>query len=573
MDKKLSPKEKRALLKRLAGGAAQPAAAPSVEEGKAHHDPAHFPEYRMLRKEIDGARAMRLENPYFKVHEGTIRDTTQIDGRTLIDYSTYNYVGLSGDPEVSEAAKAAIDTYGTSVSASRIASGERPIHRHLEAQIARFLGVEDSITFVGGFFANEATIGHLLGPRDLIIHDSLAHRSALQGAILSRAKRIPFAHNDPDAAQALLEAHRKDHDRALIFIEGAYSMDGDVPDLARFVELKREHKALLMVDEAHSFGVLGKTGRGISEHAGVDPKQVDIWMGTLSKSLASCGGFIAGKKELVEYLRYTIPEFVYSAGMSPANTAAALAALRKLEREPERVTTLHARIAQFLKQAQAAGLDTGPANNTGVVPVIVGDSITCLTLGHHLFDRGINVQPILHPAVERGTERLRFFLSSTHSPAQIEQTVKIVAEELEMLRSDQRAEKERKNLELIKGLYEALEQQNLERLKTALDPEVELVVPGPKDLPFPTGRFKGPKAAADFFAAAFAAAQIERQELEEIIIQEDRAVVTGKRFAVAKRSGKAFEEPFAHVLLLKDGKVQKITDYFDTHAVSEAMRG
>ena len=238
-----------------------------------------------------------LGNPYFGVHQGITNDRTMIDGRELINFASYNYVGTSGDPAVSAAAKAAIDRYGTSVSASRVASGEKVIHGELESAIARFLGTEAAVTFVGGHSTNESVIGHLVGPGDLVLQDALAHNSIVQGALLSGARRRPFTHNDWQAADRLLGQLRREYRRVLLVIEGVYSMDGDFPDLPRFIEVKKRHKALLMIDEAHSLGVLGHHGGGIGEHFAVDRGDVDIWMGTMSKTLGSCGGYIAGSRD------------------------------------------------------------------------------------------------------------------------------------------------------------------------------------------------------------------------------------------------------------------------------------
>ena len=249
------------------------------------------------------------------MHEGITNDRTVIDGRELINFASYNYVGTSGDPLVSAAAKAAIDRYGTSVSASRLASGEKVIHGELESAIARFIGTEAAVTFVGGHATNESVIGHLVGPGDLVLQDALAHNSIVEGAILSGARRRPFTHNDWQAADRLLEQFRHEYRRVLLVIEGVYSMDGDFPDLPRFIEVKKRHKALLMIDEAHSIGVLGHHGRGIGEHFDVNRSDVDIWMGTMSKALGSCGGYIAGSRALVEFLKYTAPGFVFSVGL------------------------------------------------------------------------------------------------------------------------------------------------------------------------------------------------------------------------------------------------------------------
>ena len=393
------------------------------------YDFSQMPEYRKLKQTMRLLQATGIPNPFFSVHERVTRDTTQIGGRELISFASYNYLAMSGDPIVTAAAKAAVDQYGTSVSASRLVSGEKPVHRELEQAIAQWLGAEDSIVFVGGHATNETTIGHLVGAGDLIAHDALAHNSIIQGSLLSGARRRPFPHNDWQALDALLTEVRHEYRRVMVAIEGVYSMDGDFPDLPKFVEVKQKHKALLLVDEAHSIGTLGKTGRGIGEHFSVNARDVDLWMGTLSKTFGSCGGYIAGCKELVEYLKYTAPGFLFSVGIPPSNAAAALAALRVLEQEPARVAKVQANSRLFLELARKRQLNTGLSNNTPVIPVIMGNSLHALALSRALFERGVNVQPILYPAVEEEKARLRFFITSAHSDSQIRQTVTAVAEE------------------------------------------------------------------------------------------------------------------------------------------------
>lgn len=388
---------------------------------------AEMAEYKRLRQQATLLSFTGIPNPYFTRHEGITNDRTVIDGRELISWSSYNYLGMSGDPAVTAAACEATTKFGTSVSASRLVSGEKTIHRELEQGIANFLGVDDAIVFVGGHSTNETTIGHLFGPGDLILHDALAHNSIMQGAILSGARRRGFDHNDWQQLDAILEEIRHEYRRVLVVIEGVYSMDGDYPDLPKFVEVKQRHKTFLMVDEAHSIGTMGAHGRGISEHFGVDARAVDMWMGTLSKSFGTCGGYIAGCKELIEYLKYTAPGFVYSVGLSPPNCAAALASLRILLNEPQRVAKVQANSKLFLKLAKAAGLNTGFSNDTPVVPVIIGNSLNALRLSRALFEDGINVQPILYPAVEEKAARLRFFITSMHTDEQIHRTVDAVA--------------------------------------------------------------------------------------------------------------------------------------------------
>jgi 8-amino-7-oxononanoate synthase len=389
------------------------------------------PGYLQLRIIVNGAARLGVGNPFFMVHDGIAGATTSINGKVFINFATYNYLGLSGHPEVTEAAKAAIDRYGTSVSASRPVSGEKQIHRDLERTLADVYGVDDAVVFVSGHATNVSTIGYLFGPKDLILHDDLIHNSILQGIQLSGAKRLSFPHNDWQALDGILTAQRRQFERVLIVLEGIYSMDGDYPDLPRFVELKKRHGAFLMVDEAHSFGVMGKRGLGIREHFGLDGREVDIWMGTLSKTLAGCGGFIAGETALVELLKFLAPGFLYSVGMSPPLAAASLAALRIMLREPDRVRALQERGQLFLHLAKQAGIDSGTSAGLAVIPVITGSSLKAARLSAAMLQRGINVQPILYPAVPEKSARLRFFISCMHTEMQIKTTVQTLADELQ----------------------------------------------------------------------------------------------------------------------------------------------
>ena len=388
------------------------------------------PGYQQIRIMNDGAARLGIGNPFFKLHEGTAGSTTNIGGKMYVNYASYNYLGLSGHPAVINAAKDAIDRYGTSVSASRLVSGERPIHRQLEQALARAYGVDDAITFVSGHATNVTTIGYLFGAKDLILHDEFIHNSALQGIQLSGARRLSFPHNDWQALDRILTEQRRHFERVLIVLEGIYSMDGDFPELPRFVEVKRRHCAFLMIDEAHSFGVMGKNGLGIREHFGLSGNDVDIWMGTLSKSLAGCGGYVAGESALVEHLKFLAPGFLYSVGMPPPVAASSLAALQCMQNEPERVLQLVGRGQQFLEEAKAAGINIGNSAGLAVVPAIIGSSLSTARVSAAMFERGINVQPILYPAVPEKSARLRFFISCLHTPEQIHETVDALAEEI-----------------------------------------------------------------------------------------------------------------------------------------------
>jgi 8-amino-7-oxononanoate synthase len=435
-------------------GRGTPASAPRVPERPTYGTPtaastdiAQWGEYRALRARLDSLGEHGIASPFFHVHQGVTGSEAVVGGRTLVNFANYNYVGLSGDPDVTRAAQDAVARWGSSVSASRVVSGERPVHRELEREIARFIGTDDSIVYIGGVPANVSTISHLVGAEDVVLCDQLVHNSAMQGAEFSGARRLVFPHNDWGALDTMLARVRAQHRRALVVIEGVYSADGDVPDLARFVEVKARHHAMLMVDEAHSIGVLGATGRGLAEHAGVDPLDVEIWMGTLSKSLASCGGYIAGSRALVEYLKYTSPGFVYSVGIPPSNAAAALAAIRKLEAEPERVARLRDRAERFLTLCRDAGLDTGASAGTPIIPVIVGDSLRAARLSALLFERGINVQPMVAPSVPEHLARLRFFIASTHTDQQLRGAVRaLVAAMAEVEAPGRRREAERRTV-------------------------------------------------------------------------------------------------------------------------------
>ncbi len=420
-----------------APAATKPAPEPEPSLGGGMTDFQTLPGYQELRLQRSMAAVVGLDNPFFRLHETGAGATTVIGGRRFINFSSYDYLGLNQHAEVRAAAHAAIDVYGTSASASRVVAGERPGHRALEQALAAHYAQEDCVVFVSGHGANVSTIGTILGPKDLIVHDSLAHNSIVLGAALSRAERRSFPHNDVDALDALLASLRGQFERALIVVEGLYSMDGDSPDLRRLSEIKRRHDAWLMVDEAHGLGVLGENGYGLFEQAGVDPRDVDIWMGTLSKTLAGCGGFIAGSTALVEYLKCMSGGFVYSVGLSPPLAAAAAAALSILRREPERVERLRRASRLFLEVAKARGLNTGSSAGLAIIPILVGNSVAAVALSQKLFERGVNVQPIIHPAVPERGARLRFFLTSEHSAEQIQLTVDSVAAAIdEINRSD-----------------------------------------------------------------------------------------------------------------------------------------
>ncbi|MBZ0217976.1 MAG: aminotransferase class I/II-fold pyridoxal phosphate-dependent enzyme [Fimbriimonadaceae bacterium] len=429
----LSAQDKRELLEKLLKEREQDST--SSESGGFRFPP----DYAALKQQFEGQGEAGVSDLFFQSFDGINSSLAEKSGSKLINYCSYNYLNMSGDPLVSKTAIEAIETYGTSVSASRLVSGERPIHQELETALARWIGAEDAIVFVGGFSTNEDTIGHLMAEGDLVLYDSLIHISVQKGAQLSGATALPFPHNNFEALENILHRRRKDARQVLIVVEGVYSMDGDIPDLPRLIDIKNRHDALLMVDEAHSMGVLGATGRGIGEYFNVAAHNVDVWMGTLSKTLASCGGYIAGSRELITYLRHTAPGFVYSVGVSPPLAAAALTALRIIENEPVRVAQLHKKVRLFHGLTREKGLDTGSASiDAAVIPILTGDTTAGILLSRDLMKQGILVLPIGFPAVPENKARLRFFVSSSHKEEEIRKTVDAVSLAMKTLRIAER---------------------------------------------------------------------------------------------------------------------------------------
>ena len=395
-------------------------------ESSHRHTPTRFedlPSYKTLQLQKAIAGFAGVDNPFYRAHASAAGAETVIDGRKLINFASYDYLATNTDLDVHAAAKAAIDRYGISASASRLVAGERPLHLDLENAIAENYGVEAAVCFVSGYLTNLTAISCLMGPQDLVIHDEFIHNSALTGAQLSGAKRLSFKHNDVRDLERVLTNTKNTYRNILVIVEGIYSMDGDVADIRAIVELRKNHPFWLMVDEAHALGVLGSTGRGTFEHLDVDPREVDIWMGTLSKTSSSCGGYIAGTAALVEILKANAGGFVYSVGLAPPLAAAALASFSILRSSPDRVAKLNQNGRLFLENARDRGLDTGTSAGHSVVPVIVGDSLRAVELSNRLFSHGINALPIIHPAVPERLARIRFFLTCGHTTEQIELAV------------------------------------------------------------------------------------------------------------------------------------------------------
>ncbi len=377
------------------------------------------PECIAFQKRIQALMATGEDNPYFVCHESPLRDKSLMAGHEVLNFGSYNYVGMSGRPEVMEAAKEAIDKYGTSASGSRLLAGEKKIHEELEQELAEWKHAEDCLVLVGGHSTNVTLVGNFCGKNDLIVYDALAHNSIEEGCRLSRATAKPFPHNDPEALESILRMQRSKYAKVLIVIEGAYSMDGDIADVPAFVALKKKYGCFLMVDEAHSACVIGETGGGVDEYFNLEPTDIDIKMGTLSKGLGTCGGYLAGSRTLIEYLRYNLPGFVFSVGISPPLAAATLESVRQVRHNPQIMADMRRNIDCFVQEAKKRNLNICLAGHTAIIPVLVGSDENAFLLSNKLRERGVFVPPAVYPAVPKNKARLRFCVISEHKPEQI----------------------------------------------------------------------------------------------------------------------------------------------------------
>ena len=383
-------------------------------------------EFAGKRMRLAGGAYLAQHNPFFVPVDKARRDA-QAQGTRFVSFANYDYLGLSNHPEVKAAAAEALDVTGLGALASRLVGGERASHKDLELALAEFVGVEAVMTLVSGYLTNVTVIGHIMGSRDVIFLDELSHNSIVSGCKSSPAEVVFFRHNDLEHLDALLTERRSNYKSALIVSESLFSMDGDIVDLPRLVGLKKKHATWLLLDEAHSIGVLGAEGRGLCEYTGVDPDEIDIIVGTLSKSFASCGGFVCAKAEVINWFRYTLPGFVYSVGLSPVVSAAALAALELAQSERWRIARLRRNSELFVELAREAGLDTGPAIGRGVVPILFKDSLATLEASRYLNAHGFYVPPIIQIGVPKDQPRLRFFLSATHTDEDIRGVIDCLA--------------------------------------------------------------------------------------------------------------------------------------------------
>ena len=390
------------------------------------------------QEQLDAARQHDLL-PYFRLIESEAGPIMEIEGHEVVMLGSNNYLGLTGDERVRQGAREALDRYGTALTGSRFMNGTTPLHVELERELAAWMRSEDAIAFTTGYQANVGCLGAILEPGDTVVCDAGDHASILDGCKLSGAKLRPFRHNRMDKLEKMLQRAGEDGGGVLVVVDGVFSMEGDVCDLPRIVELCKAYGARLMVNEAHGAGVLGERGAGACELFGLED-EVNLRMGTFSKSLASCGGFIAGPAEVIEYLRISSRSFIFSASAVPAAVGAALAALRVIRAEGPQLFERLLGNAEYLREGlrelrlkvvEPGKLADGSVATTPVVPVVVGDDWQAVLLWKALFDAGVYTNVAIHPAVPPGGALLRTSLMATHEREQLDRALATIARTIE----------------------------------------------------------------------------------------------------------------------------------------------
>jgi glycine C-acetyltransferase len=346
-----------------------------------------------------------------------------INGRDMGMYASYSYLGLIGHPRINKAAKDAIDRYGTGTHGVRMLAGSLDLHRELEETIAEFKGAEAAVTYTSGYVTNLTVVSSLLGRGGYVISDKLNHASIVDGCLMSGAKFLRFRHNDMEDLEARLNGIPEGATK-LVVADAVFSMDGDIIDFPNVVRLSKKYNAWLMIDEAHSVGVLGKTGRGIEEHFGMEGT-VDIKMGTLSKTIPSVGGYIAGKQELIDFLSHASRAYIFSAALPPAQAAAANEAFKVILDEPWRIEKLSANTEQFINGLQSRGFDT-METSTAIVPVLCGEDDRAFALTRAAQLQDLFVLPVVSPAVPPGLARLRATVTAAHEPDEIDYAMNVI---------------------------------------------------------------------------------------------------------------------------------------------------
>lgn len=365
--------------------------------------------------------------PYFHPIQTAPGDEVVIDGQKCVMIGSNNYLGLVNHPKVKEAAIAAVKKYGSGCTGSPFLNGTLDIHLELQDRLAKFSNTEDALVFSTGFQTNLGTISCLGGKNDVLIIDRQDHACIVDACRLSFAKTYKFAHNDMDDLDRVLSNVRANNSRGgiMIIVDGVFSMEGDIVDLPNLVKVAQKHEARLMVDDAHAVGVLGKTGAGTAEHFGLQD-QVDLTMGTFSKSFASQGGFIAGKHEVIDYIRHFGRALIFSASITPSSAAAVLAALDIIENEPERREKLWKNALRMQRELKALGFDIGNTA-TPIIPIIVGEDMACFAFWKALFNNGVFTNPVISPAVPAGQALIRTSYTATHTDAHLDRVLEVLS--------------------------------------------------------------------------------------------------------------------------------------------------
>jgi glycine C-acetyltransferase len=397
------------------------------------------PQLAHLTAQLDDLRA---RGTYFKLR---VLDDAQApichyDGREVINLASNNYLGLCDHPKLREAAVAAIDKYGVGSGAVRTIAGTMRIHMELEEKIARFKGVEACVVFQSGFTANAGTVSSILGKEDFILSDELNHASIIDGARLSRAKIKVFRHKDVAHAEELLKEIQNEPGHKLVITDGVFSMDGDIGPVAALADLCEKYGAIMMVDDAHASGVLGRNGRGSVDHFNCT-QRVDVQVGTLSKAIGALGGYVCGSRDLIDYLYHRARPFLFSTSHPPSVAASCIAAFDLLENEPERIDRLWSNTKYFQEQLTHAGFDIGgkttPKSETPITPIIIGDGRKTMDYSRALLEQGVMATGIAFPTVPEGKARIRCIMTSEHTRTQIDKALEVLtgtAKQMELLR-------------------------------------------------------------------------------------------------------------------------------------------
>lgn len=362
--------------------------------------------------------------PYFRIIGSGQDPIVTMDDRQVVMLGSNNYLGLTNHPEIKKAAAEALAEYGTGTAGSRFLNGTLDIHVRLEERLAAFMNREAALTFSTGFQVNLGVISSLIGRRDVVVLDSLDHACILDGARLSFGRLLKFQHNDPSSLEERLRSISPGHG-ALIVVDGVFSMEGDIADLPSIVELAERYGARVMVDDAHGVGVLGEHGRGTAEHFGLEDR-IGLVMGTFSKSLAAVGGFVAGDRAVIEWVKHKARTLIFSAAPPPASVASVLKALEVIEREPERRERLWENTRYMKAQFSSLGFDTG-ASASPVIPLVVGEDMDAFRMTMRLQEEGVFVNPVVSPAVPPGRAMIRTSFMATHTRDHLDRALEAIA--------------------------------------------------------------------------------------------------------------------------------------------------